>query len=324
MITLFKVSDIGFIANDSDKEIFRFIPATDLNKKYDQKEILTRIFSEDVAVDEEPIPPEYTPIIQQLIDTDPQPETAADVAKILSLYNPADISNIIKSLINSSPQPTDREGILNNEVAKGYPYESHSAIYDYKYLNWTKIGTGTITREGNNYTFNNAGVQHQNIVSDIITDSIYITFEIKILDTPTSSIPIFRLYNTLSNTEHYYPFIGVNFTTLRKFTMTRRQTTDGTQETATEINDITFNIGQTPEITFAVRSNGEETYLGRYNPLPYKELRAFSTKTTIKPKNIRIMVNNSATSTTYGNSAIKIQQLKISDGYNTIYSQWNK
>lgn len=308
MKTIFKVSEINFVEDDTDS--LTFLPAAGLDKKFDQIELLRRIFTEDISI--EPEPPTYPEIIQQLIDYDPQPETKADIAKILSLYNPDEISEILKTLIAAKCKTADDI----NGIIKSYPYEKNSIIFDYYYNNWTKLGTGTITRDNQSYSFKNSGAQLNNAFSTAGTQ-IGIVMKIKIRDTITAALPIvlFTSNNTTSTTT---PFFALRYGD-QKFTIRRLSTNNGTAQNSTEKFSKTFPPGTTANLRWIIFSDGSSDLrdLDEYGTV----LAEITSTSTYHPRHIRINANKSATVLYY--NFIDIEYFRADYGSSTI-SQWNK
>lgn len=313
MISLFKVTDLNFVENADEKEILRFIPDDKISKSYNNRELIKRIFTEDIEVNPEPEPVIYPEVIQTLIDADAQ--TVADVAKILSLYNPDDISAILQTLINANPQPKTKEQICTNENILAYPYEYASEIFDYKFLIWSKLGSGTITRNNNSYTFNSAGVQHLNIFSGT-EDTEVITVKIKITDDTKSGYPIV-LYNSIDTSSTIYAYKSIQYTG-KKFRLRRLNSTNGTaQNGTTETISREFSTGDTAELIWWIYNDGTESLWD--SSFSYGAAISNLTSTsTFYPKHIRINANKAATPTTYNFFAIEkliIRQTKV-------ISQW--
>lgn len=320
MKTIFKVSEINFVEDGADTLIF--LPAAGLEKKFDQIELLQRIFTEEISI--EPEPPTYSEIIQQLIDYDPQPQTKSDIAKILSLYNPDDISEIVKSLIAAKCKTADDI----NGIIKSYPYELNSAIFDYKYLNWTKLGTGTIARNEDTYTFTNAGVQKSNIIPKLNGEQLQFDCRVKILDDSSTKL-LMILFNNINTSSVAYPFIDIiyrtNLTTGNyHFYPERRLTNNGTVSRGTLFNSrnpTEIRKGDIADITLVITTDGI-IYLWEYtnNHSSFSQYEIAQTS-TLNLKNIRILTNINATPS-YTNG-LEIQRLSIKYNGQTI-SQWNK
>lgn len=321
MLTLFNVNELNFLNDDGDKDRLRFIPSKGLELNYTKWDILQRIFTEDIIVNPDTPAPEYPAIIQQLINADPQPTTAAQIAQILSLYNPSDISEIIRQLIDANPQPTTREEVAQNVYA--YPYELYSAIYDYLYLAWGKIGTGNIVRNDDETTFENAGVQYQNLTKTIATNGLSIIFTVKI--TQSLNTPLIYLYNSLVTASNAFPLHSLRYDgTAEEFVAASRFTTGGS------IYRVSFQLGKnfkpsTYQIEYRIRTDGT-TYCSIQNlETSVKDYgNQSTTSTSFEPKHIRICANSSSASPLYA-TGVTIQKLKITDANNTIvYSRWNK
>lgn len=323
MINLFKVSDLNFI--DSADEFFRFVPSEKISHKYQNNEIIKRLFTENVTVN--PEPDTYPEIIQRLIDTEPQPSTAAEVAKILSLYNPADISAILRQLINTEPQPSTAEAICH--ILRLYPYEDLSPIYDYKFLQWAKVGSGTITRDDDTYTFANAGVQKATFIPQLNGHTTQIKATVKMLDISRTQL-LFTIYNTTHTTSTAYPQIWCIYrTTLssnNNFFYPEIRTTNNGSVTRGTIGNLYGNPdlhqGDIGEITFTINSDGTLDLRSQKQAAQKSMFTAYTSNTnTLNLRNIRICANINPTISYF--SGIEIQKFQITyDG--TIISQWNK
>lgn len=307
MKTIFKVSEINFVEDGADTLIF--LPAAGLEKKFDQIELLQRIFTEEISI--EPEPPTYSEIIQQLIDYDPQPQTKSDIAKILSLYNPDDISEIVKSLIAANCKTADHI----NGIIKSYPYELNSAIFDYKYLNWTKIGNGTITRDNQSYSFNNSGVQLNNAFP-LAGVQLDFTMRIEIRDDTKTTVPII-LFTSNNSTSTNTPYFGMIYRN-KKFTIQRVSTNNGTTQTSTEIYSKTYPTGTTAYLRWRIFSDGSSEIRNGYDNNILAQLTSTS---TYHPKHIRINANKSPTVGYYNFMDIKYFQF---DSALITVSKWNK
>lgn len=309
MKTIFKVSEINFVEDDTDTLIF--LPAAGLDKKIDQIELLRRIFTEEISI--EPEPPTYSEIIQQLIDHDPQPQTKSDIAKILSLYNPDDISEIVKSLIAAKCKTADDI----NGIIKSYPYEKNSIIFDYLYNNWKKIGNGTVTRDNQSYSFNNSGVQLDNAFSTAGT-SINIIIKIKIRDDTKNTTPII-LFTSSNTTSTSTPYFAMNYNN-KKFTIQRRSTNNGTAPNSTEKFSKTFPTGTTANLWWRIFDDGSSDIWDldeKYGTI----LAEITSASTYHPRHIRINANKAATASYY--NFMDIEYFQVDYPTNTI-SKWNK
>lgn len=320
MLTLFNVNEINFLNDNGDKDRLRFIPAKGIELNYTKWDLLQRIFTEDIIVNPDTPAPEYPAIIQQLIDANPQPTTAAQIAQILSLYNPSDISEIIRQLIDANPQPTTREEVAQNVYA--YPYESNSAIYDYKFLNWTQIDTGDIIRNGDEYTFNYAGVQFNNIAPLLTTNGVKIEMTVN-FKSPNNNVPLVIFYNTVDTTSTKYPYVALNYNISDNlFNLSARTTNNGSinhyYQTYAKVCDKKkdWNLTFFCNTDFSMRLNifNEDNV--------FHDFVDDSTATTLNLKNIRICVNKAATTTASNNTTIK--KLKISYINGDTISQWSK
>lgn len=306
MKTIFKVSEINFVEDGADTLIF--LPAAGLEKKFDQIELLQRIFTEEISI--EPEPPTYPEIIQQLIDYDPQPQTKSDIAKILSLYNPDDISEIVKKLIAANCQTADHI----NKIIKSYPYELNSAIFDYKYLNWKKLGNGTVTRDNQSYSFNNSGVQLDNAFP-MAGFQLNFTMRIKIRDDTKSGF-IIMLFTSINSTSTMTPYFAISYKN-QKFIISRLSTNNGTTQTSTEIYSKTYPTGTTAYLRWTIFDDGSSEIRNAYDGNILAQLTSTS---TYHPKHIRINANK-ATTVSYGNF-MDIEYFKA-DYSSIIISQWN-
>lgn len=323
MISIFNVTDLNFISDGSDAESLRFLPSRYLKKNISDRELIKRIFTEDISVNPEPVI--YPEVIQTLIDADAQ--TVADVAKILSLYNPADISEILQTLINANPQPSTAEAVMQSNNILGYPYESNSAIYDCTYKNWSKLGTGTITRTNSEYLFKNAGVRFTNLSSTIQTAGLEIDFEIKIPDpiyaggqTVEDIIVLYNSLQTTSSKPAYYEF-QIRRGTLRSeffFRIHKLTTTNGTVET-TDSN--MYNINTAIQIEFKIYDDGTvQARIKNKSDTVWQRIAITSTN-KFNPQNIMIGFGRSSTATTVKNN-FSLSTLTITQSFN-ILSKWN-
>lgn len=280
MITLFKVSDIDFIQNSEDQEIFRFSPSSDVKKKIADYDLLKKIFYEDIEIFPEP-----TAIIEQLMKTQPQPQTENDIAQIL----------------------------------KFYPYEVSSAIYDYKFRMWQKLGNGTITRNEEIYNFNNAAVQLNDFSDAMSYSDIEVRMTLKILSDNADG-SILRFFNNLSSTTSSgttsYPYIGLNYSkTSKKFTLSQRLKNNGNTQNSVENYDVQFPADSIVNIRFYINSDGTSYLIadGKY-------ICDLNTKNSLNLKKIRVLAKASSTLSTTND--IEIQKFAIFDPQ-TI-SRWNK
>lgn len=311
MKIFFNVSDLNFL-DDGENDSLSFIPTTAIKNKFSDKDLLRRIFTENIAV--VPEPPTYSEVIQKLIDANAQ--TVDDVAKILSLYNPDDISAIIQKLIDTSPQPTTAEQIAKNPNILAYPYQANSVIYDYKYLNWTKLGKGNTQKNDSEYMFQECGTQLTDILPST-SSNIRIDFTVKPTINVTKTFLI--LYTTLTTTSNTQPVyaVGYNHST-KKYTMSRRSKTNGTTTTADNNyakNSFTYNEEANLSLLKYTDGSmalfdGSGSYLARMD----------STSTFI-PRSIRI--NFSMTNTDTTSETVTIKNLQITNG-TTLISSWKK
>lgn len=295
MISLFKVTDLNFVENADNKDVLRFVPDDKISKFYNNRELIKRIFTEDIEVNPEPEPVIYPEVIQTLIDADAQ--TVADVAKILSLYNPDDISDILKALINTYPQPKTVEQICRNENILAYPYEKVSEIFDNYFFIWTKIGAGTITHNTNlNYTFSNAGVQALNVLPGTAPkQKIEINIYIKINDDTKSGYPII-LYNSVDSTSTITAYKSIQYIN-NQFRLRRLNSNNGTAQNGTiEPGAPTYKNDDTAWLTWTFNTDGTESLKDVHEGLIISNLTSTS---TFYPKHCRINANKAATATTY-------------------------
>lgn len=310
MKTIFKVNEINFIDDENEQNIFSFLPATGLEKKIDQIDLLHEIFNNDIEITPQT---EVTEIIQQLIDHNPQPETKAEVAQILSLYNPDDISAIVKSLIAAKCKTADDI----NEIIKSYPYELNSAIFDYKYLNWIALGDGTITRTDEKYYFNKAGVRIANIFPATaakirIVIDVYTTIE-------TGIQPIFFLYTSTNGEETLTPHFALscNGDTFR-YIIQRRSTNNGTIINGTEYS---YTLTDRKKLEFIKNTDGT-VQLYSLDSNPKELISEISSSSSFNPRSIRINFGKGYGVTTTSNT-LTINQFLISVN-DTVVSKWNK
>lgn len=321
MVTIFNVTALDFITGLTDREVLRFLPSRYLKKDSADSELIKRIFTEDIIVNPEPEPtpqPVYPDIIQQLIDANPQPQTADDVAKILSLYNPDDISAIIQQLIKSNPQPTTAEQIAQNENILAYPYETNSAIYDYKYLNWSSLGDGYISRDKESYYFTEKGIQHTNIFPSTAAD---IRLDITITPSIDVTKTLFYLYTNLSTTgssSTYTPHYALTYNAdTDKYQIARRSTNNGTVTTSTEYGDYSYNYTTPAKLTFRKYDDGSCDLFESG-----KRIAFIASTSSFKPRTIRINFSKTSGITTTSNN-IEISYFKLTVN-NSVISQWNK
>lgn len=362
MISIFKVTDVNFVENSTEKDILRFIPDNKLGKLYKNRELIKRIFTEDIEVNPEPEPVIYPEVIQKLIDADaqtsadvarilslydpadisailqtlinasPQPTTAADIAKILSLYNPADISEILQTLINEDPQPSTVDAVMQSNNILGYPYQNHSVIYDNVYNDWEKLGTGTITRQNSYNEFLNAGVQLSKDLSSSYypTVSTALTFDIDIQPFYVSGVinqNIIILYNSLATTNSNPPYYILQC---------RHDTTTATDEVQFRIRKLTTTNGteeiatlspiyKTNSVTrlqFIIYDDGSQKLWGTERGAINWKSTEITSTTQFTPKKLRVGFSRSSTATTL-NNYFQIYRFKVTDYAGNILSQWN-
>ena len=305
MIYLFRVNELIFIGNSSEKESLRFIPAADFHKKYENFELIKRIFTEDIIVNPEP---EYSDVIQQLIDAGAT--TKADVAQILSLYNPEDMSAILQKLINANASTIDDV----NGIVKSYPFENYSVIFDYQYKEWTKVGSGTLTSDVENaiYSFQNCGVQTTNFDSDFFLLNITLMINSPITKNPE----IITFFNNANTSSTRYPllYLGYNYTT-KKFFTCKRTTNNGTIISSTETHAITFEPDTYISLQLT-KYDGGATILQSGTT----EICRINDTTNTRLKKIRIAANSGAT-VSYTN--ITVKNFKLKSSFTDTFSSWN-
>lgn len=128
LITLFKVNDIAILSkNDPAKNIFRFAPDGFFIIPEQNRKLIKRLLTEDIIVYPEPTPPDYTPIVEKIVnykspETEQQPQNLAEIGWALGAY-------------------------LSNSF--------NSVVYDYgnKFYNWSKNSAGTIKIDNTGLSF---------------------------------------------------------------------------------------------------------------------------------------------------------------------------
>lgn len=282
MLSIFNVSSLEFLDNISDKDLLRFSPTRNLRKNYADYELIKRIFTEDITVNPEPEPPPvYPEIIQTLIDSNCQ--TADDI----------------------------------NQIIKSYPYEINSAIFDYKYLNWIKLGSGTITRTNEKYYFDQAGVRIANIFP-LTAAKISIIIDVYTEDTANIQ-PIFFLYTSTNGEDTLTPHFALSYNpeTFR-YIIQRRSTNNGTIVNGTEYS---YTLMNHKKLEFIKNTDGT-VQLYSLDSNPKKLISEMSSSSTFKPRSIRINFGKGyGVETTSQTLTINQFQISVND---TVVSKWNK
>lgn len=325
MISIFNVTDLNFISDGSDEESLRFLPSRYLKKNISDRELIKRIFTEDISVNPEPEPVIYPEVIQKLIDEDAQ--TVADVAKILSLYNPADISEILQTLINENPQPSNTADIC--KIIQAYPYEYASEVFDEYFILWPKIGSGTITKTADGYQFNNAAIQYKSFFPQGTTNFSYIDFYFQLHTTANqANSNVCILYNSTSTTSTAPPYFCVVArwdATNNGFYFTVGRKTSTNAPSVTGDTSIKKYIPANSDclIKYIVYGDGSlyvHVYDGEEKLANIIQSCSIDSTTTFNPKNIRFMTNISSTIAYYNSVLIKECTIKED---NQIISNWH-
>lgn len=286
MIYLFKVSELDFIQDLNEDEILRFIPASNLDKPYSKHELINEIFKSDFLVTN---PDKFPEIIRQLLKT--------------GATNEDDI----------------------REFLMAYPYQNCSAIFDNKYLNWSKIGTGRINW-ADPYPYqwwwiDEAAVQYNNIAPNINTYGITIETKIRMQPVEERTFTILVLFNSLDTSTTANSKYTITYNSSYKFGLSRRITTSSgstvTSATFTDPDKI-YRPPLMADLKIEILPGGEATLEiisdGHYNK------GTISGTTTFNPKNIRVFANAVSSQPTYFNYlAIKKFKIIYRD---EIISQW--
>lgn len=288
MKTFFTVSDLNFL-DDGENDSLSFIPTPDIKNKFSDKELLRRVFTENIAV--VPEPPTYSDIVQKIMEANPQ-----------------------------TPEEVDG-------ITKSYPYEIISKAYDYKYKLWKKVGNGDIFRDDEiYYTDGTAGLLLEKIFSTLTSDTIEIFFSLKnyLIYAGEVNQPTITLYNNITTTTTTtYPLLQVRTTTAddvtAKFRLAYRKATNGTTLSAeTKWYDAheTFNLKLklTPAGIFLYNlDESTTTAIAEIN------------SSLINFSNIRIFVNATNITQYSFASSLKLTKFKIiNTSKNEILSSFNK
>ena len=315
MIYLFKVSDLNFIQYDSDKDILRFTPANSIEKASKNIELIKRIFEEDIIVNPDAPTPTYSEVIQTLIDADAQ--TVEDVAEILDLYNPADIPEILQKLITANADT--REKIVQNSNVLAYPYEQHSAIYDYKYVNWTAYGDLTPRRlsENGGYHITECALQRTSLFP---SSQAEIKIELTFMPFIGINQGIFFLYTSLNTETVNKPYYRLIFSyDDRQYQVKKRATDNGTiQIGESDFSANNFSYGETVDLVFWKYKNGTMELRKSDGSI----LSLLESTSSFIPRSILI---GSSGVTTKPSENLDANFLKFKISVNdTVVSQWHK
>lgn len=283
MLTVFNVSSLAFIKGEAEKNVLRFLPSKSLDKNLNYSELIKRIFTEDILTSDEDLP------------------------------------EIIKQLINAGA--TNEDDI--REFLMAYPYQNCSAIFDNKYLNWSKIGTGRInwTEQYKWWWIDEAAVQYNNIAPNINTYGITIETKIRIQPSEDQTYTILVLFSNLDTSTTAYSKYTITFRQTNKFNLARR-ITNSSGSTATSATftdpDKIYRPTLIADLKIEILPGGEATLEiisdGHYNK------GTISGTTTFNPKNIRVFANAVSSQPTYFNN-LDIRKFKIIYR-DEIISQW--
>ena len=225
------------------------------------------------------------------------------------------ITPAVKNLIES-PTPLENNDQIAEKI-KAYPYKKVSEIYDYNYVIWKKILSGTITETGTaQYTFNGAGVQAQGIMD--LSKGFQIFLRLKILD-DSQDRNFINIYQNLSTTSTAYPVITLTYNK-KEFTINRR-IANGTMQNATKYIEKKYPINSIVDLYWWQFPDGRSFLDATMNEQTFSicGLEFFS---NIRPTNIRIAVGYAAENPASTN--IEIQKFKIETYNNQLISTWNK